>query len=537
MPSPLLTLLTPRTNRGLVRSGLIREYRFDEGSGTTVVDHSPYAKNGTLQSGVSWNSHGVVLNGTSTGYIDGQSTDTQGVGSGTVMVAGRFTSTPAGNSVLVSRRNGSTGWDVTWIQASSKFQADIFGSTSVFPLCAYPQEVTEPFLATLTFGTGTNLCRMQSGMNHITKATISGGSINAVGGATLKIGSGGTPWPGEIWYTVVYNRILSDNEIAQNYTAIRNVLTSRGLWIPVGTSLNPQGYTAPNAAAPLTIPMWNPLYPNQAVEPRVWQVPNGGTWNGFPYWMVVEGYHGDNDDENPGIFCSLDGTTWQVPTGLTNPINLGAQPGGDGNANSDNTFLMPPDGTTLYAVYGKANVGIVEQHSTNGATWSAATLVGNLPTQHQMPAVIYHDGVYYMWGSNFAGNNDVTRQTAPSLFGPWSTGVTTNLLSAAGGGAFPSGWSPWHCSINFDDGEYRAFISATNNGTSSGAKALFFCTSPDGVTWRVPTTPLLVPSASGWDGDSTTQIYQSCAVRTPSGYDVFYGTQNPIRVARTAFNL
>jgi hypothetical protein len=54
---------------GIAQAGLVADFQFNEGSGTTTADSSATGATGTLSSGVSWSAGGVQYNGT-TGRID-----------------------------------------------------------------------------------------------------------------------------------------------------------------------------------------------------------------------------------------------------------------------------------------------------------------------------------------------------------------------------------------------------------------------------------------------------------------------------------
>jgi len=59
----------------------------------------------------------------------------------------------------------------------------------------------------------------------------------------------------------------------------------------------------------------------QVTEPSV--VTLDSPWHGFKYWMAFSPYpNGDESKENPSIAASNDGITWEVPRGLTNPLEI-----------------------------------------------------------------------------------------------------------------------------------------------------------------------------------------------------------------------
>ena len=81
---------------------------------------------------------------------------------------------------------------------------------------------------------------------------------------------------------------------------------------PVATPLE-------NALSYLTIPTYDGS--GQVTEPDIafFDSPR----HGFRYWLVFSPYtNGDESKENPSIVGSNDGETWQVPSGVVNPLAL-----------------------------------------------------------------------------------------------------------------------------------------------------------------------------------------------------------------------
>src|SRR5215472_11304848 len=73
-----------------------------------------------------------------------------------------------------------------------------------------------------------------------------------------------------------------------------------------------------NAPSPEATPTYDGS--GQVTEPSIRDFPSG--WRGFQYWLVVGPYpNSDASKENPSILVSNDGLFWEVPPGLTNPID------------------------------------------------------------------------------------------------------------------------------------------------------------------------------------------------------------------------
>lgn len=97
-----------------------------------------------------------------------------------------------------------------------------------------------------------------------------------------------------------------------------------------------------NATSPLTIPTHDGS--GQNVHPSVvdFKTEHGiDSWNGFRYWMAMTPYpNSQNAYEDPNIIASNDMINWEVPVGITNPIDDAV--GGD-TYNNDTDLIYDPD--------------------------------------------------------------------------------------------------------------------------------------------------------------------------------------------------
>ena len=249
---------------------------------------------------------------------------------------------------------------------------------------------------------------------------------------------------------------------------------------------------AATAAQMVTIPTHDGS--GQTRHPSVQHVPAG--LSGYSYWMAVTPYPGGSAaHEDPNIVASLDGVTWEVPAGLTNPID--DKPGG----NSDPCLLW--DGGRLHLWFrfndtGSSEADEVIKHcsSVDGVTWSipdSVILTDSTERVLLSPSVIRdRDGSLTMWAVDTVPTpNRIVRMSAPGPSGPWTvpqTGLNPTV---------PAGQEPWHIEVRLLGGLYVALINTCDLGTSGTNATLILATSTDGMVWHGPGTAVVAPFSSG----------------------------------------
>lgn len=211
--------------------------------------------------------------------------------------------------------------------------------------------------------------------------------------------------------------------------------------------------------------------------------------------------------ENPSILVSDDKVTWAVPDGLTNP----AVPYVAASQNADNDLILI-DGV-MYIVYIAITGGVTyvkESHSSDGITWSApAELFHVTEGALVSPAVVTVGNHLEMYSVNTnAEPNTLERRTCTTINGTWSAPVTCTVY-------LPSGYL-WHVDVMYSGGVYYALLNVSQI-------SLWLANSADGLTWAVPSPALLADSgAETWDK----HIYRSTAVKTATGFDLWYNGYN-----------
>lgn len=274
-----------------------------------------------------------------------------------------------------------------------------------------------------------------------------------------------------------------------------------------------------NATTYLTTPTYDGS--NQAVHPSVLYITSG--WNNYKYWMGMTPYpNGNSAYENPSILVSNNGTTWVVPSGLTNPVVAAVTPPA---YNADAEIMFDKIGNIMYLYYRNTNGvdtdNIRVKSSTNGISWgSPITLVTGGKNIYACPAVLYDGNQYVMWLNNLGGTNPnlLERRTSLTPTGLWSSPTVCNLIGA------PATKDFWHLDVNKNGNIYQAFINFCDSGTGGSNTVMYFAQSFDGIDWYVDNYQFL-PLGSGtvWDN---AMIYRSSGLITTSGYDLFYSAMH-----------
>ena len=172
-------------------------------------------------------------------------------------------------------------------------------------------------------------------------------------------GTGGPITDGFCAAVVAFDHVLTEAEIQDAHNAIADRVAGRDAAIDAAIQpiALPRLITevAPNAADFLRGEIPSPYdgiidadgndQGDQNTHPAVLDMEQelgaGQVWNGYRYWMAITPYPGSvAATENPCIFASSDGTTWVVPSGVTNPVV--PYPGGENGLNADPDICMEP---------------------------------------------------------------------------------------------------------------------------------------------------------------------------------------------------
>lgn len=247
----------------------------------------------------------------------------------------------------------------------------------------------------------------------------------------------------------------------------------------------------------------------QATHPSVLKL----HWRGWAYWMAMTPFTDhDENAERPSLLVSNDGTTWQAPAGLTNPVV-------DVGFRADPELVFH-DGR-LYMFHRRVNEGddeIMLAHSDDGVAWSTpATVVTAAPTSLLSPAVLRErDGTWRMWTVNMTATpNTMQVRTATAPDGTWSSATTLDLVD-------PEERDLWHVDVVRDGKRYRMFMQTCGLGNSGDFGRLLLGTSADGEDWSLSTAVL---SPSGGDGFDNYSVYRTSGFYEAGRWRAWYGAQ------------
>jgi hypothetical protein len=328
---------------------------------------------------------------------------------------------------------------------------------------------------------------------------------------------------------------LTAAQVATALDASGNRLSDVALRAAFDTRRDPTlAVTAPNA--PIGFSLTTPDGSGQITHSSIVKVPGGGKWNGYRYWMAATPYANQNDQlENPNIYAANDPKSvggrdgWQIPAGLTNPIEPTPPDGALLNVyNSDPDLEFGPDGKLycFWRLWDVNNVGSEERiyvrSSADGITWSAKTLVlsnDRNVTRPCAPSVVFDGTTWHMWAVDIVPSpNTIVHYTASSPTGPWTLGPACTLNNV------PTGRDPWHIDVNrLPSGAYHMLINDVALGIGGGGGRLYLAESTDGgTTWTCADHDFISTAAGRWDN----LLYRSSMVYSSRGdspgYEVIY---------------
>lgn len=291
--------------------------------------------------------------------------------------------------------------------------------------------------------------------------------------------------------------------------------------------VDPTKTRATNAASPLTIQ--TPDGSGQVVEPSIEYIPQG--WNGHKFWQLTTGYtNGNAATENPAIYYSDDGVTFTPVPGAPFPV----VPKPAGGFNADPELRLGPDGN-LHGFYisftdstATGVTGVYWITSANGVTWSTPQLLFQNVNSTEFvigPVALYEktNNRWVMWYVNSTRPVNqslvytIRRRTCSgtSPAGPWSQ------FSTCGVAGLPAGRSPWEMHIEMRGDQMHVITTLCDTGSGGSNTALHFGVSNDrGLSFTLNPTPLITPSASGWDNSF---VYRGDIVPVDDGGSGLYG--------------
>ena len=255
---------------------------------------------------------------------------------------------------------------------------------------------------------------------------------------------------------------------------------------------------------------------NDATHPKVLNFKE--KWNGYKYWMVYSPYPHSNDSrENPHIRVSNDLINWEVPEGLTNPID--GPPEDYKNMviyYSDPHLVYNDDKDELECYYRRVDdkkdeMVLYRKTTKDGIHWSDREVITTTKrSEHDYvsPAIIYDEGIYKMW---YVDKNN-TNCYAESKDGyHYSDCKKINLK-------YPLTVKTWHLDVIKTEKGYEMITVAFNNWNDRAVMNLYYFHS-DTETGFKNGTIIIKPSHVSWDNGG---LYRSTFIYENGIYYVFY---------------
>ena len=240
------------------------------------------------------------------------------------------------------------------------------------------------------------------------------------------------------------------------------------------------------------------------------------SWGGYRYWMAMTPWPNSNDGyEYPNVLGSNDGQTWEIPSGIINPIETNAQYGtsGTGMFQPDPDILYDPDencirvywqasngdantvGTWLKKIYSNHSIGekirvvtgTIDQDGTGYI--SCATVRESANKWHQWVVRPFDAG---------AGNNSKIYYRFSTSGDSFSDGVECNTEILSKYSRYP-----WHISAKYNKWEERfEFLINDLQNSNYGLIKIFYgqavLDNPTNI--NCPLNDYAIePSLSGWD--------------------------------------
>jgi hypothetical protein len=252
----------------------------------------------------------------------------------------------------------------------------------------------------------------------------------------------------------------------------------------------------------------------QVVHPDV--VEFADKWNGHRYWTAITPYPNSVARfENPSLYASDDGDSWQTPVGVTNPLS-----------STNRGYLSDPDmvfdstSGQMRLYYREVQSDLPntkkEKHisdnvwmttSTNATQWSAPIIVATDSAKFVVsPSIVRTPEKSWRMYQVDAGRGGCRAKTTRVVMRR-STDGTTWTNSDVNGLTQP-GYQAWHMDVEYvaNRHEYWALVAAYPNGQSCMSTSLFLLTSKDGLQWTSYAAPVL---ARGAVPEFSAEVYRS----------------------------
>ena len=253
---------------------------------------------------------------------------------------------------------------------------------------------------------------------------------------------------------------------------------------------------------------------NQTTHPSALYFKDG--WNGHKFWLAHTPYAFSNiRQENPSIAVSDNGVSWEVPTGVTNPlVDAPVAPG----YNSDVDLLHNVETNQLEIWYREVTQNntvetIYRIKSSDGVNWSQPQQLRRETSSNALksisPTAIYENGKYRLWVMRdwYLHLFESVDGTNWSDMGRAKTNDQKDIHT-------------WHSSVKKIDGIYY-LINCDKSSTMGSGGVLYYNTSNDGVVWS-DNKEILTCTSRPWDLDGY-GVYRGSLIYAEGLYYLYYG--------------
>ena len=238
----------------------------------------------------------------------------------------------------------------------------------------------------------------------------------------------------------------------------------------------------------------------QATHPDIVYFADG--WRGYKYWMAMTPYpHFYARVENPSILVSNDGSSWEVPPGLTNPIISAPVPG----YNADPDIIYNDDANELWIYFLRCwndteIAKLALMRSSDGIHWSEPeyliTWDRHIGMNEGYFAIIKQGSDWHYWALNFYAHHRVTYRHSTDGK-DWSAGQSITFSPRPV-------ILPWHLDVIYVSAKQEYWMLFVDDAAKGGM--LYLAKSRDRLNWTLGVSEVLSPSIYGWDND---RIYRS----------------------------
>jgi len=249
--------------------------------------------------------------------------------------------------------------------------------------------------------------------------------------------------------------------------------------------------------------------------------------------MGITPYPNGNDDyENPSLLASNDGITWEVPSGITNP--LAPKPS---HHNSDCCLVWDASISTLYLYYVEMLNDITHTIYRFAITESPLTVSSKVKCMQSSsyllsPAVVKNgDNDWVMWVFDNTTSNQLHRYTSTDGI-TWSGDTIVGIYNSSGQ-HIESSLIPWHLSATKWGDRYLFLFCAFPYGGNSAGTDLYW-----GIADRMDghiffDTSALLTEFTGW---GNRQVYLSSLIPIEGGsYRLYISAATTAAVWRTGY--